>query len=367
MWAGRPFIRSVRGDPRHNLYRRIALDVGNDGRGAPPPRRPRCRPNAVFPMSIDIDPLSDAAGLTVTDHIENTQFEVYTDRPVEPAASPEDAHYFPVDASVTVETGAIEIPRVAVVETRCCATARCSPAATPTRCPRGRTTSGSTPTRRSCTSRSRRRSPCRRRSGRPRIDLDAPAEVTLGFRSLHQVPAGTIETPTDPESLMDAVSLLGSALQTTSPERSFPTLRGHPPLIEPGEEFRVPDRVEPVDSGIRIVVPPEYRYLYPVVSLAYYFAADVVPGDPPGSRATAGRTLWSPTSNGGPVRCSDRRSTLTVSRAHGGFYRSISTSARPPTSTSTGAGCTTSRWRSDSASTSRFRSSASSRSFPSGH
>lgn len=39
-------------------------------------------------MSIDIDPLSDAAGLTVTDHIENTQFEVYTDRPVEPAASP---------------------------------------------------------------------------------------------------------------------------------------------------------------------------------------------------------------------------------------------------------------------------------------
>jgi hypothetical protein len=80
---------------------------------------------------------------------------------------------------------------------------------------------------------------------------------------------------------MDAVSLLGSALQTTSPERSFPTLRGHPPLIEPGDEFRVPERVEPVDSGVRIVVPPEYRYLYPVVSLAYYFAADVVPGDDP--------------------------------------------------------------------------------------
>jgi len=214
-------------------------------------------------MSIDIDPLSDAAGLTVTDHIENTQFEVYTDRPVEPAASPEDAHYFPVDASVTVvETGAIEIPRVAVVETRC------GDGTLLTRrrlrdAPGGRTTSGSTPPRRSCTSRSRRRSPCRRRSGTTRIDLDAPAEVTLGFRSLHQVPAGTIETPTDPESLMDAVSLLGSALQTTSPERSFPPLRGHPPLIEPGEEFRVPDRVEPVDSGIRIVVPPEYRYLYP--------------------------------------------------------------------------------------------------------
>jgi len=232
------------------------------------------------PMSIDIDPLSDAAGLTVTDHIENTQFEVYTDRPVEPAASPEDAHYFPVDASVTVETGAIEIPRVAVVETRCGdgtlltrGDSYAMPAGTyhvgidpaPTKLYLAFASPFSVSTTERTT----------------RIDLDAPAEVTLGFRSLHQVPAGTIETPTDPESLMDAVSLLGSALQTTSPDRSFSTLRGHPPLIEPGEEFRVPDRVEPVDSGIRIVVPPEYRYLYPVVSLAYYFAADVVPGDPP--------------------------------------------------------------------------------------
>ncbi|WP_144924564.1 caspase family protein [Halorubrum salsamenti] len=231
-------------------------------------------------MSIDIDPLSGAAGLTVTDHIENTQFEVYTDRPVEPTASPGDDHYFPVDASVTVETGSIEIPRVAVVETRSGdgtlltrGDSYAMPAGTyhvgidpaPTKLYLAFASPFSVSTTERTT----------------RIDLDAPAEVTLGFRSLHQVPAGTIETPTDPESLMDAVSLLGSALQTTSPERSFPTLRGHPPLIEPGEEFRVPDRVEPVDSGVRIVVPPEYRYLYPVVSLAYYLAADVVPGDAP--------------------------------------------------------------------------------------
>ncbi|MGQ3328420.1 caspase family protein [Halorubrum sp. FL23] len=231
-------------------------------------------------MSIDIDPLSDAAGLTVTDHIENTQFEVYTDRSVEPVATPEDAHYFPVDASVTVETGTIEIPRVAVVETRSGDGALLTrgdsyamPAGTyhvgidpaPTKLYLAFASPFSVSTTERTT----------------RIELDAPAEVTLGFRSLHQVPAGTIQTPTDPESLMDAVSLLGSALQTTSPERSFPTLRGHPPLIEPGDELRVPDRVEPLDSGVRIVVPPEYRYLYPVVSLAYYFAADVVPGDAP--------------------------------------------------------------------------------------
>ncbi|KOX96744.1 caspase family protein [Halorubrum tropicale] len=231
-------------------------------------------------MSIDIDPLREADGITVTDHIENTQFEVYTDRPVEPRRRPESDHYFPVDASVAIETGSIEIPRVAVVETRAgdgtllthgdCYTmpdgtyhVGINPAPTKLYLTFDAGFSVSTTDRTT------------------RIDLDAPGTVGLGFRSLHQTPAGTITTPTDPESLMDAVSLLGSALQTTSPERSFPTLRGHPPLIEPGDEFRVPERVEPVDSGVRIVVPPEYRYLYPVVSLAYYFAADVVPGDDP--------------------------------------------------------------------------------------
>ena len=79
----------------------------------------------------------------------------------------------------------------------------------------------------------------------------------------------------------DGVPRRGAGRQTPGAGRAFPPLRGHPPLIEPGEEFRVPERVEPVDSGVRIVVPPEYRYLYPVVSLAYYFAADVVPGDTP--------------------------------------------------------------------------------------
>ena len=231
-------------------------------------------------MSIDIDPLSDDAGLTVTDHIENTQFEVYTDRAVEPVASPDGAHYFPVDTSVTIETASVEIPRVTIVETR---------AGDGTLLTRGDSYEmpdgtyhvgiDPAPTKLylafdsgfsvSTTDRT------------TRIDLDAPAEVALGFRSLHQVPAGTIETPTDPESLMEAVSLLGSALQTTSPERSFPTLRGHPPLIEPGDELRVPDRIEPPDSGVRIVVPPTYEHLYPVVSLAYYFAAEVVPGDVP--------------------------------------------------------------------------------------
>ncbi|WP_435074760.1 caspase family protein [Halorubrum sp. HHNYT27] len=231
-------------------------------------------------MSIDIDPLADDAGLTVTDHIENTQFEVYTDRAVEPVASPEAAHYFPVDASVTIETASVEIPRVTIVETRASDGTLLTRGDDYAMAP-GRYHVGidPAPTKFYLTFDSAFSVSTTEHS--TRIDFDGATDVQLGVRSLHQVPAGTITTPTDPESLMEAVSLLGSALQTTSPERSFPTLRGHPPLIEPGDELRVPERIEPLDSGIRIVVPPAYEYLYPVVSLAYYFAADVVPGDAP--------------------------------------------------------------------------------------
>ena len=230
-------------------------------------------------MSIDIDPLCDAAGLTVTDHIENTQFELYTDRRVVPRPSPEADHYFPVDASVTVETGCIKIPRVAQVTAR---------DADGTLLARGDDFSmpdgeyyvsiDPAPTKLYLDFSAEFSATADRET--TRIEFENPTVISLGFRSLHQAPAGTITTPTDPESLMQAVSLLGSALQTTSPERSFPTLRGHPPLIEPGDEFRIPERVDPPDSGVRIVVPPEYRSLYPVVPLAYYFAAEVVPGSP---------------------------------------------------------------------------------------
>jgi len=179
-------------------------------------------------MSIDIDPLCDAAGLTVTDHIENTQFELYTDRRVVPRSSPKEDHYFPVDASVTVETGFVEIPRVAQVAARD-GTGALLARGDDFSMPSGRYYVSIDP------------APTKlyldftgpfsviSDGETTRIELDDPTEITLGFRSLHQAPAGTITTPTDPESLMEAVSLLGSSLQTTSPERSFPTLRGHPP------------------------------------------------------------------------------------------------------------------------------------------
>lgn len=122
------------------------------------------------------------------------------------------------------------------------------------------------------------------------IELDRTARVAVGVRSLHEHPAGTITVRDDPRDLMRAVSAFGSALKTTSAERSFPTMRGHPPVIERGERFAVPPNVRPPDTGVRIEVPRRYEAVYSVATLAYYLGAAVVPSATPRVVA-AGRTF----------------------------------------------------------------------------
>jgi hypothetical protein len=87
--------------------------------------------------------------------------------------------------------------------------------------------------------------------------------------------------PDDPKAAMDAISTFGSALKTTSPERSWPTLRGHPPRIELGDELRIPDEIEIPETGIELHVPPDYEHVFPVTPLAQYLGATVVSGEPP--------------------------------------------------------------------------------------
>ncbi|MFH5798275.1 hypothetical protein [Haladaptatus sp. CMAA 1911] len=113
------------------------------------------------------------------------------------------------------------------------------------------------------------------------VELAEESTVRLGVRSYHESPAGSITVTDDVEDVMRAVSRFGSALKTLSPERSFPTLRGHPPLVERGEEFSLPPTLERPDTGVRLVVPPKRKYVYPAASLAYYLGAEVVPGCTP--------------------------------------------------------------------------------------
>ncbi|MFC5973315.1 hypothetical protein ACFPYI_18450 [Halomarina salina] len=113
------------------------------------------------------------------------------------------------------------------------------------------------------------------------ISLAETGEVLVGARSYHERPAATITTTTDPADVMTAVSHLGSALKTTTPERSFPTLRGHPPALELGDELDVPDGLVLPDTGVRIEIPPTLEASYVVAPLAYYLGAEVVAGSEP--------------------------------------------------------------------------------------
>jgi hypothetical protein len=87
---------------------------------------------------------------------------------------------------------------------------------------------------------------------------------------------------------MAAISTFGSALKTTSPERAYPTLRGHPPAIELGDELDIPAGLAPPDTDIMIELPPELRFIYPAAPLAYYLGASLVPGDTPRLRTDDG-------------------------------------------------------------------------------
>lgn len=113
------------------------------------------------------------------------------------------------------------------------------------------------------------------------LDFGAEVDVRVGARSFHTRPAAIIDTSEEPEDMMKAVSMLGSSLKTTSPERSFPNSRGHPPLISLSDELRIPDVLERPDTGVKIEVPAEYESIYVVTPLAFYLGAEVVPGDSP--------------------------------------------------------------------------------------
>jgi hypothetical protein len=105
--------------------------------------------------------------------------------------------------------------------------------------------------------------------------------VLVGARSYHHHPAATVTTTDDPRDVFAAVSTLSSALKTTSPERSYPTLRGHPPLVELGDELSVPDELAAPETGVRIELPPTLRAAAVAAPLSYYLGAELVPGDAP--------------------------------------------------------------------------------------
>ncbi|NHN59000.1 hypothetical protein [Halorussus rarus] len=229
-------------------------------------------------MSLSFEPTAGQRGVEVRDHIERRTYAIRTPTDVSPTPADAGAFRFPVDEAVSIETGAVELPTFVASYVRDAdgemrlqvnpGTDRQLPAGaydvelcTPMKLylavdgPLSVTAS----------------------DDRIRFGFGSETGVRVGARSHHERPAATVTTTENPRDVMAALSTLGSALKTTSPERSFPTLRGHPPLIELGEELSVPDGLDTPDTGVRIELPPDRGRAYVAAPLAFYLGAELVP------------------------------------------------------------------------------------------
>ncbi|WP_101297464.1 hypothetical protein [Halegenticoccus soli] len=230
-------------------------------------------------MSVSFGRSTECEGVTVTDAIERRQCTLLTSDPVTPQPAAGERFRFPVDEAVSVRTRSIALPSVVATYVRDADGEMLAEVEhfSGREFPAGRYSvelcapiklyvlaDGPLTVRAS--------------AERTTVDLGRRGEVLVGARSHHKRPEATITTTEEPFDLMRAVSALGSALKTTTCERSYPTLRGHPPLVELGDELRVPGELTPPDTGVRIEIPPSLRYLYPVAPLSYYLGARVEPG-----------------------------------------------------------------------------------------
>lgn len=225
---------------------------------------------------------ADPAGLRIVDRVSGEQCRLGSPGPVDPEPATTDAFPFPVSRAVRLRARSLTLPTIVSVfvhddDGRMLATVEndhyesfprgcyylelCTPVKTYLRVESPVVVSAD--------------------DERMRFEFGGETTITAGARSLRRQPAATITTSPDPHDVMAAVGLFGSALHTTTPERAFPTLRGHPPAVELGDELAVPDGVDRPETGIRLELPPTLEAVYAAAPLAYYLGADLVPGGEP--------------------------------------------------------------------------------------
>ncbi|MDJ1430960.1 hypothetical protein [Halostagnicola sp. A-GB9-2] len=233
-------------------------------------------------MSIEFKDTTEPTGLEVYDSIEQRRLQIKTSKPIFPTPVPTENFHFPVDKSCTFETTELVFDQLysVTIHNETGRAVQNLDAGDSISFDDGTQFVGlSGPIRLyvqlDC--------PAMIQVGMKsiRISLGTETTVGLGMRSLHEHPAETITTPREIEPMMKAVSAFPSALKTTSPERAWPTLRGHPPLVELGDELQIPDAIDQPDNDIRITIPPDYRNLFYAAPLAFYLGATVQPGSEP--------------------------------------------------------------------------------------
>jgi hypothetical protein len=227
-------------------------------------------------------PLSDPVGIELVDQIERRRYKLHTSDAVSPTPTPAGDFHFPVGEAVEISTTEVVLPRVVGVYVRDDSQSMIAEVE--------HLDSVSLPEGRYTLELSTQIKTYLQVEGpveiaaditQTRIEFESESTVAIGARSRHKRPAATVTTTENPHDMMRAIEAFGSALKTADPERSYPTLRGHPPAVELGDELSIPDGLEPPETGITLELPPERSVLYVAAPLAFYLGADLVPGPVP--------------------------------------------------------------------------------------
>jgi hypothetical protein len=230
------------------------------------------------------EPLVGQSGLHVHDPVEDVQAIIYTDRPVSPSQCSTEQFTFPVDSAVEITLSEIRTNLMLLLYVRDTdgnLIEEINPDERSAAFDAGTYLLEFTGLEMKMYARVRTDGFRVEAAGNAAlVDFESRPTVALGARSFHSQPAQTLTTTRDPVDLMKGISLFGNAMKTWSPERTFPSLRGHPPLLELADECRIPDTLSPPDTGIEMTVPAEHAWLYPAVPLAYWLGATVESGPP---------------------------------------------------------------------------------------
>lgn len=231
---------------------------------------------------LSFEPRIDPTGIEIIDHIERRRCSLYTSTSVSPSNAPVDAFYFPIDRGISVSTDRITLPKSVATCIRNHAGFMVA-----------ELTQGESKSFPSDLYSIELFAPVKLyivvdaapnvsvTTEEVTVSFDHAIEVLIGARSHHKHPAATIETTDDPLEMMEAISYLGSALKTTTVERSYPTLRGHPPTIELGDSIRIPGIIRKPETGVTLKLPPRYESIFVASTLAYYLGADMKSADRP--------------------------------------------------------------------------------------
>lgn len=238
------------------------------------------------PVSVvpQFESLVGQSGVHVHDPVEDVQALLFTDKAVSPTPTDTDGFAFPIESAVEIDTSTLQTPVLLGIYVRDIdgnVLTKYDPDGAQESLPSGDYLLELTGLGMKMYARTSETGfDISATASKVAVEFEEETTVLLGARSYHSQPARKLTTTSDPEDLMRAVSLFGNAMKTWSPERTFPSLRGHPPLLELEDTCRIPAELSPPETDIELQIPAKLEWLYPAVPLAFWLGATVTEGSP---------------------------------------------------------------------------------------